>query len=142
MCGAQPTPAVCGALGFASVRSGIPTKTPLAFSHFSGKLCSFWSVPLHVFNTRSSGSALCRTSSCSLGFYLVLGGCLVCLGLSFWPLVERFVSLCILGTCLEVFCIVVSIFGMHIRTSLLGIGVLLLVVFPRFRIVFLGGGGP
>ena len=35
-------------------------KTLLARSHFSGRLCTslIWRVPLHVFNTSSSGSAL------------------------------------------------------------------------------------
>src|SRR5260221_8084143 len=94
MCGAQPTPVVCGMLWISSVRRGIPTKTPLAYSQFSGKLCSFWRVPLHVFRTRSSGSALfpylflfVRILSCSRRLFFVVWGSFLCF---FW---EVFLSL-------------------------------------------------
>ena len=61
VCGAQLTPelsalpisvvVVGGAVGW----SGIPTKTLLVCSQFSGRLFSFARVPLHVLRTRSSG---------------------------------------------------------------------------------------
>ena len=61
VCGAQPTPELGASpvsvvvVGGAVGRSGIPTKTPLARSQFSGRLFSFARVPLHVLRTRSSG---------------------------------------------------------------------------------------
>ncbi len=36
--------------------NGIPTKTPLAHSQFSGRLLSLLRVPAQVFSTRCSGS--------------------------------------------------------------------------------------
>src|SRR5258708_8603993 len=100
MCGAQPTPVVCGMLWISSVRRGIPTKTPLAFSQFSGKLCSFWRVPLHVFSTRSSWSAL-------LPYLFLLVRILSCSRRSFIVLRVKFLASC--GEiCLSVFSGVVS----------------------------------
>src|SRR5258708_13252432 len=46
-------------------RGGIPTKTPLTLSQFSGMLDSFWRVPLQVLRTRFSGIA-------SLPYFLLL----------------------------------------------------------------------
>src|SRR5258708_29823689 len=80
-------------------------------SAYSGRLCSFWRVPLHVFNTSSSGSALfsyvfllVRILSCSRRLFIILR---VCLHASFA------VGICLIG----VFCSAVSILGMRIRTS-------------------------
>ena len=64
VCGAQPTPelgaspvsvvVVVGAVG----RSGIPTKTPLACSQFSGRLFSFARVPLQNFILKNLSDAV------------------------------------------------------------------------------------
>ena len=61
LCGAQPIPILTGssdpARGGPLLRGGIPTKTPLACSQFSGRLLSLWRVPLHVLRIRRSGRA-------------------------------------------------------------------------------------
>src|SRR5260221_5590945 len=49
-CGTQPIPDALWSLA-------LPTKTPLAVSHFLGRRCSSLSVPLHVLSTRFSGRA-------------------------------------------------------------------------------------
>ena len=73
----------------------IPTKTPLALSQSSGRLCSFWRVPLQVLRTsfprralswylfqlvrvQSSSSLSLKWQSCSFLFPGVGGFCLVC----------------------------------------------------------------
>ena len=52
-CGTQLTPDLP-----TCVLSALPTKTPLAVSHFLGRQCSSYRVPLHMQSTRFSGNAL------------------------------------------------------------------------------------
>ena len=59
LCGTQPTLDLLSVFRVLRAQvAALPTKTLLAVSHFLGRLCSSWRVPLHVLRTSFSGRAL------------------------------------------------------------------------------------
>ena len=87
-CGTQPMPDRIWAMLPVWGPLAIPTKTPLALSQSSGRVCSFRRVPLHVLSTSLPGRALFwylfqlvrMRSRSSLSFRIAIVRCLISWG--------------------------------------------------------------